>query len=70
MSMEHQRWLTKLLGYDFEIQYYPGVENKAADALSRMSKAIEFAALTLATVFQSGLVDSEVEGMTLKSSTI
>ena len=38
------------------------MENKAADALSRMSKAIEFAALTLATIFQSGLVDFEVEG--------
>ena len=62
MSMEHQLWLTKLLGYDFEIQYCPGVENKAADALSQMPEAIEFAALTLAIVIQSRLVDSEVEG--------
>lgn len=41
-----QRWVTKLMGYDFEIQYRLGIENKAVDALSRIPTQVEFAAIT------------------------
>ena len=42
-------WLSKLMGYTFEIQYKQGKENVAADALSRVSGS-QFLRLTLSQI--------------------
>ena len=40
-SEEQQKWVTKMLGYDFEIIYKKGKLNVVADALSRKNKEVE-----------------------------
>jgi hypothetical protein len=40
-SEEKQKWVTKMLGYDFEIIYKKGKHNIVADALSRKEEETE-----------------------------
>lgn len=57
--LEYQRWMSKLLGYDFEIQYSPKVENKAADALD--ATTVEINALTTPVILNVEVIKAEVE---------
>jgi len=40
-SEEQQKWVTKMLGYDYEIIYKKGKQNVVADALSRKDENVE-----------------------------
>lgn len=46
-SPEYQRWMLKLMGFQFEIQYCLEIENKAVDSFSRISHSITPLALTV-----------------------
>ncbi|KAH9322658.1 hypothetical protein KI387_017297, partial [Taxus chinensis] len=40
-SEEQQKWVSKMLGYDFEIIYKKGKDNVVVDALSRKDESVE-----------------------------
>ena len=61
-ALEHQKWLTKLLGYDFDIQFKPGLENKAADALSRLPCDSFLAAISVPNVISIPDLQAHIAG--------
>lgn len=70
VTEEHQKWLSKLLGYNFDIVYHPGKENSAADALSRKPAETQLTVLTASwKVDWNGLkkdLEDDVEIQSLK----
>ena len=61
MNESYQKWVTKLFEYNFEIQFRPGLENKAADALSRIPISIELGTLMVPNRLDTSVVYSQVE---------
>ena len=57
---EHHKWLLKLLGYDFTIQYKPGKDNTVADALSRLPLEMTLATLSILFVLDFKELDDQV----------
>lgn len=49
------------MGYQFEIQYQPGCENKAADALSQVNSSVELITLSVPPVLQLDILAKEVQ---------
>ncbi|XP_072066694.1 uncharacterized protein [Arachis hypogaea] len=56
LTPEQQHYLSKLLGYEFEIEYRPGKFNKVADALSRLGDDEHHTQLQAFTAVQSNLL--------------
>ncbi|KAL5578650.1 hypothetical protein UlMin_011092 [Ulmus minor] len=47
VGVDYQKWITKIMGYDFDIQYRSGASNRVADALSRLTEPVECSALAI-----------------------
>ena len=68
VTLDYQRWLTRIMGYDFEIEYKVGSENKVADGLSRIvhtenkTDASALMALTVPANLQIHDLYSEIDG--------
>ncbi|KAA0056274.1 transposon Tf2-1 polyprotein isoform X1 [Cucumis melo var. makuwa] len=58
---QFKKWLTKLLAYDFEILYQLGLQNKAADALSKVDTTPELNTMTTSRIVDMEAVAKEVE---------
>ena len=57
---QYQKWIAKLLGYSFEAVYKPDLENKAADALSRVPPAVHLSQLTAPTLIDLKVIREEM----------
>lgn len=40
VASDYQKWVSRLMRFDFEVQYKPGASNRVADALSRKSRRV------------------------------
>ena len=60
VSLEHKKWLYKLLGYDFDIEYKLGFANRVADALSRVPAKTIMLFLSTPSAVQLAELDKEL----------
>lgn len=67
VNIEYQKWVRKLMGFDFEVQYKPGVSNRVADALSRKTEDELLCSLLVTTM---GVDWSELEAEIKRDTTL
>jgi hypothetical protein len=60
-SKEQQKWVTKILGYDFEIVYKKGKKNVVADALSRKDEDVEALLCAISIIQPDGIIEARDE---------
>jgi hypothetical protein len=60
-SEEQQKWVTKILGYDFEIVYKKGKKNVVADALSRNDEDIEVFLCAISIIQPNWIIEARDE---------
>ena len=60
VAIEHQKWVTKLLGSDFEVDYRPRIENKVVGALSHIPEEVNLAVLSIPQANTMDEVQQEV----------
>lgn len=61
MNQDYQKWLTKLLGFDFNIEYKASLKNKATNALSRMDATAALMALSIPHTFEVAATRGAIE---------
>ena len=47
IGQDYQKWVSKTMGFNFEIQYRTGASNRVADALSRKDPPIDCNTLSI-----------------------
>lgn len=62
VGADYQRWVSNLMGFDFEIVYKPGAATRVAEALSRKSEGeIEFGTMISSSCVNWEVLDKEME---------
>ena len=61
-SEEQQKWVTKMLGYHFEIIYKKGKLNVVANALSRKNEDVEAFLCAISTIQPDWITEARDEG--------
>jgi hypothetical protein len=60
-SEEQQKWVTKILGYDFEIIYKKGKKNVVAEALSRKDEYVEAFLCAISIIQPNWIIEARDE---------
>ena len=58
---EQQKWVTQMLGYDFEIIYKKGKLNVVPDALSRKNEEVEALVCAISIIQPDWITEARVE---------